>query len=157
MSDLRELYQEIILDHYKNPRHFGAPESEDALSKVEGYNPLCGDKITLWVGRLDGRVHSVHFQGEGCAISTASASLMSEAMEGRTEEEARSLWKRFHGLLTGTEDMPLEDEGTFEGELGKLEALLGVREYPVRIKCATLAWHAFESALSDGETVVSTE
>jgi nitrogen fixation NifU-like protein len=151
MSDLRALYQEVILDHYKRPRNFGP--LADADHHAEGYNPLCGDRVKLHV-RMDGdRIGGISFEGSGCAISTASASLMTEAVAGLTRDQANALERRFHGLLTG------EAEAGEVGDLGKLEAFSGVREFPIRIKCATLAWHALRAALAEsaGAAPVSTE
>jgi nitrogen fixation NifU-like protein len=147
MNDLRDLYQEVILDHNRRPRNFG--ELAAANHRAEGYNPLCGDKVTVYLD-LDGdRIRDVGFQGSGCAISTASASLMTEALKGRSVEEARELFRVFHELVT---------TGGAEGhDLGKLEALGGVREYPMRVKCATLAWHALMAALDSQDRPVSTE
>ena len=145
-EELRALYQEVILDHYKRPRNYGELDPADAIAK--GYNPLCGDQIQVYL-RMDGdEVKEVCFEGAGCAISTASASLMTEAVKGRTREEAEALFEDFHQLLKGG-DVPQRD-------FGKLEVLAGVRDSPVRIKCATLAWHALRSALAGGD-VVSTE
>jgi nitrogen fixation NifU-like protein len=137
-SDLRDLYQEVILDHNKRPRNFG--HLDTANRTAEGFNPLCGDRVKLFVDVEDGRVRDIAFEGSGCAISTASASLMTEALKGRTLDEARELFHLFHDLVT---------TGTTEGDpaLGKLAVFAGVREYPIRVKCATLAWHAFQAAL----------
>ncbi len=149
MSDLRELYQEVILDHHKKPRNFRALEG---ARHVEGFNPLCGDKITVYV-KLDGDVvRDVTFQGSGCAISTASASMMTDSLKGKTRAEAEALFKSFHELITG------QPVATASGpKLGKLAVFSGVREFPLRVKCATLAWHTFHAALEGVETVVSTE
>jgi nitrogen fixation NifU-like protein len=145
MSELQGLYQEIILEHCKRPRNFGPPEGP--ASSAEGYNPLCGDKVKVYV-QLDGeRVRRATFEGVGCAISTASASLLTEAVAGRTVTEARALFRRVHAMLT-TEPPPGPEA---EGELGKLLALAGVREYPMRVKCATLPWHTLLAALAQGE------
>ncbi len=153
MYDLTELYQELILDHSKRPRN-RAPV-QGATSTAEGYNPLCGDKITLQL-RIDNDViQDAGFQGSGCAISTASASLMTETLKGRTRAEAERLFERFHEMLTGTAPMD-----AVQPDLGKLAVFSGVREYPVRVKCATLAWHTLLAALrrSEAETPqVSTE
>lgn len=146
-DDLRQLYQEVILDHYKRPRNFGP--LADADHSAEGYNPLCGDQVKVSVRLEDGRVADAHFEGAGCAISTASASLMTEAVKGMTMDEAEDLFQRFHGLVSG------KNEASDEDDLGKLEALAGVRDYPVRIKCATLAWHALRSALHGGDKVTT--
>ncbi len=140
MSDLRELYQETILDHGKHPRHFGP--MVDADRTADGHNPLCGDRITIFV-KIDGdRIAGVTFQGNGCAISMASASLMAEALDGRSLADAERLFGEFHDLITGS-GTPAEPI-----PLGKLHALAGVREFPVRVKCATLAWHTLRSALA---------
>ncbi len=149
MSDLRELYQTTILDHYKKPRNFGP--LDEATRHAEGNNPLCGDRVIVHVF-LDGDVvRDVHFEGAGCAISTASASMMTEAVKGKTVEEAEQLFERFRHLIAGPADeMPGPDA------LGKLAVFSGVRDYPTRIKCATLVWHALHSALGEAETV-STE
>ncbi len=149
MSELRDLYQEVILDHYKRPRNFGS--LEEPRSKAEGYNPLCGDQVTIYVRSQDGTIEEVAFEGQGCAISTASASLMTEAIRGKTLEEAEQIFESFHSVLTD------DQVDVAEANLGKLEALSGVREFPVRIKCATLAWHALRAALSGGDDQVSTE
>ena len=147
MSDLRDLYQEVIVDHYKRPRNFGL--LDEPASRAQGYNPLCGDQVTVCVRETDDRVAEVTFEGVGCAISTASASLMTEAVKGKTTEEAQKIFEDFHRVLIGEAEVG-------DVDLGKLEALSGVREFPVRIKCATLAWHAFRAALK-GEEQVSTE
>jgi len=151
MSDLRDLYQETILDHYKRPRNFGPLAGADRQAK--GHNPLCGDEIDVFV-KLDGdRVREVAFQGSGCAISTASASLMTEAVKGKSLGEAERLFREFHEMLTG--DPSREAEAG--AELGKLAVFAGVREYPVRVKCATLAWHTLHAALADRRERVTTE
>jgi nitrogen fixation NifU-like protein len=151
MSDLRDLYQETILDHYKRPRNFGELAAPDR--RAEGHNPLCGDQIDVFV-RLDGdRLGEVAFTGSGCAISTASASLMTEAVKGKSLAEAERLFERFHELLTGD---PSREAEAVE-ELGKLAVFAGVREYPVRVKCATLAWHTLHAALADRRARVTTE
>lgn len=149
MSELRELYQEIILDHYKKPRNHHA--MADATAHVDGYNPLCGDKISVSLKLEDGVVTDVAFEGSGCAISTASASIMTETLKGRTREEAERLFHQFHDLVTGQGPVPDADE------LGKLAVFSGVREFPVRVKCATLAWHTFKAALDNKTDKVSTE
>ncbi|MFB3828653.1 MAG: Fe-S cluster assembly sulfur transfer protein SufU [Bryobacteraceae bacterium] len=139
---VNDLYQEIILDHSKRPRNFHI--LPDATQKAEGYNPLCGDKIRLYLKVKDGIVEDASFEGAGCAISTASASLMTESLKGKTEEQARKLLDNFHDLLTT--DSPVTKE------LGKLAVFCGVRDYPARVKCATLCWHTLKSALEgDGE------
>lgn len=146
MSDLRDLYQEVILDHNRTPRNFG--KLPNANRESEGHNPLCGDRVRVSLHVEDGRIENIAFEGSGCAISTASASLMTEALKGRTVEEARELFRGFHDLLT--------TGGDAEG-LGKLAVFAGVREYPIRIKCATLAWHALQAALEQKDHPVSTE
>jgi nitrogen fixation protein NifU and related proteins len=143
MPDLRDLYQEVILDHSKRPRNFRKPDG--ANRHAEGYNPLCGDKVTIYLTIRDGRVLDIAFQGSGCAISTASASMMTERLQGRTVEEAEALFSRFHELLTAP-----EAPATPPPELGKLAAFAGVREFPMRVKCATLAWHTLRRALDEG-------
>lgn len=149
MFDLKDLYQEVIVDHNRNPRNFG--ELEDADRTVEGYNPLCGDKLNLYV-KFDGdRIGDVKFDGSGCAISVASASLMTEALKGKTREEAERIFNAFHELLTAKE-LPDDIDG-----LDKLAALAGVRDYPTRIKCATLCWHTLHSALAGSDEPVTTE
>lgn len=146
MSDLRDLYQEVILDHNRHPRNFGPLPA--ANHHAEGNNPLCGDRITVYLDVAGDRIRDVSFEGAGCAISTASASLMTEALKGRTVEEARQLFHGFHELVTKGE----------EGEdLGKLAVFTGVREYPMRVKCATLAWHTLLAALDAQDQPVSTE
>jgi nitrogen fixation NifU-like protein len=150
MSDLRELYQEVILDHSRQPRNFRRPEH--ANREAKGDNPLCGDKVTVFLTVEDGKVTDVGFQGRGCAISTASASLMTEIIKGKTEEEARALFESFHDEMTGKSAC----HGAAAGELDKLTVLSGVREYPMRVKCATLSWHTLMAALNRAQTV-STE
>jgi nitrogen fixation NifU-like protein len=150
MSDLRELYQDLILDHTKCPRNFG--ELEEANCTAEGFNPLCGDQLTLYLVLEDGVLEDVRFEGKGCAISTASASLMTEAIKGKTAEEVAALFQRFQSVVTSPVD---SDVDTFE--LGKLAALAGVREFPLRVKCAILAWHTLRSALEEENGVVTTE
>ncbi len=148
MSDLRELYQEVILDHHRRPRNFH--RLEDANRRAEGFNPLCGDKIHLYLRIEDGIVKDVGFEGSGCAISTASASMMTEGVKGKTEAEAEELFEKFHDLVTGkTTPDP--------ASLGKLAVFSGVREYPVRVKCATLAWHTLRAALQGSLETVATE
>jgi len=146
MSDLRELYQTTILDHNRKPRNFQVPEG--ANREADGYNPLCGDKVSIHLLLEDGVVREVGFQGSGCAISTASASMMTEAVKGKTKAEALALFQRFHELVTAPPTGPAETDG-----VGKLVVFAGVREYPMRVKCATLAWHTLKSALQgSGET-----
>jgi len=150
MSDLRELYQEVILDHNKRPRNFRAiaPPSQ----KAEGFNPLCGDRITVYVRMNGDLIEDVSFEGSGCAISKASGSLMTAALKGRTVTEADSLFQEFHTMVTSPADVPIET-----GRLDKLIVFSGVREYPVRVKCASLAWHTLRAALEARQDVVSTE
>jgi nitrogen fixation NifU-like protein len=150
MFALRELYQQVILDHNKSPRNFGAMEAADRV--VEGYNPLCGDHYTIFV-KLDGeRIADVRFSGAGCAISKASASVMSSMVKGKTRDEAEVLFSLFHRLVLGEVDgMDHVDE------LGKLAAFGGVSEFPARVKCASLAWHTLHAALATTETRVTTE
>jgi nitrogen fixation NifU-like protein len=146
MSELRELYQTMILDHYKRPRNRGRPEAADR--SAEGDNPLCGDRVTVWARVAGGVVTEVGFEGSGCAISTASASLMTESVKGRRVEDVAKLFDRFHEVVTGV--------GEPGSDLGKLAVFAGVREFPLRVKCATLAWHTLRAALEGGATV-STE
>ena len=149
MSDLRELYQEVILDHNRSPRNFGP--LEDADLQAEGYNPICGDRLTIAVKVDEGVVTDVRFQGSGCAISQASASLMTEGIKGKTLVEARALFGRFHRLVTD-QTAPVDDAA-----LGKLTVFAGVRDYPARVKCAILAWHTLRAAVDDNHEAVSTE
>ncbi|HTO85050.1 MAG TPA: SUF system NifU family Fe-S cluster assembly protein [Methylomirabilota bacterium] len=151
MSDLRELYQEVILDHSRQPRNFRRPAG--ANREARGDNPLCGDKVTVFLTIEDGRVKDVGFEGRGCAISMASASLMTEVLKGKTEAEARTLFERFHDEMTGKSAC----HGAAAGELDKLTVLSGVREYPMRVKCATLSWHTLMAALNDRHDRISTE
>ncbi|HEY3302847.1 MAG TPA: SUF system NifU family Fe-S cluster assembly protein [Candidatus Binatia bacterium] len=147
MSDLRDLYQELILDHNKRPRNF--KKLEDANRTAEGYNPLCGDKVKIYARLEDGRVKDVSFEGSGCAISKASASVMTESLKGKTVAEVEALFKRFRDLVTGKESS--------EADMGKLVVFSGVCEFPTRVKCATLAWHALAAALQGKDEAVSTE
>jgi nitrogen fixation protein NifU and related proteins len=147
MSDLSDLYQEVILDHNRRPRNFRTIESPS--HHAEGYNPLCGDRLNLYVQVSGDTITDVAFEGSGCAISKASASLMTDALKGKTVAEANSLFERFHRVVTTPPDQPVED-------LGKLSVLAGVREFPVRVKCASLAWHTLKAAL-DREQIASTE
>ena len=136
--ELNDLYRDVILDHNRRPRNFGILESADA--SVEGFNPMCGDHLTLRLKLDDDTISDIRFEGQGCAISTASASLMTEAVKGKRREEALELFERVHQLLT-------DDAAPEPSELGKLAALSGVREYPARVKCASLCWHTLASAL----------
>ncbi len=149
MSDLQELYQEVIIDHNRQPRHCHA--MADATHHAQGCNPLCGDQLTLYLKIQGDQIVNIAFQGEGCAISTASASLMTEALLGKTIKEAQKLFKTFHAALTAKE-LPATSK-----DLGKLQALIGVREFPMRVKCATLAWHTFDAALHHQPQPTSTE
>jgi nitrogen fixation NifU-like protein len=148
MTDLGDLYQEVILDHNRRPRNFRA--MEQASRTQEGYNPLCGDRLTLYVQLDADRIVDVAFQGSGCAISKASASLMTEALKGKTVDQARDLFDRFHQMVTSAPETAAPD-------LGKLSVLSGVREYPTRIKCASLPWHTLKAAVSGEQGPVSTE
>lgn len=149
MSNLEALYQEVILDHNRKPRNFR--EMENADYKVEGRNPLCGDEITLWL-KLDGNtVSDVSFKGSGCAVSKSSASIMTSAVKGKSVEETRQLFERFHDMITGK--MSEAERGT----MGSLAALGGVSKFPLRVKCASLSWHALKSALDGKGEIVSTE
>jgi nitrogen fixation protein NifU and related proteins len=150
MSDLRELYQELIIDHSKRPRNFKVLETADR--KLEGYNPLCGDKITVFLELEHDRVKNVSFQGSGCAISTASASVMTETVKGKTLAEAEALFEVFHNLVMGKP--PAAGNAP---ELGKLAVFSGVSEFPARVKCASLAWHTLHAALRGQGDMVSTE
>ena len=146
-GDLQDLYQEVILDHNKRPRNFRTIENG---RKAEGYNPLCGDRLTVYLRLENGRIADASFQGSGCAISKASASLMTDSVKGKTLEEADELFQRFHRMITRPPDEPVDD-------LGKLSVFAGVRQFPVRVKCASLAWHTLHSAIAAKEDVVSTE
>ncbi|MCF7818851.1 MAG: SUF system NifU family Fe-S cluster assembly protein [Kiritimatiellales bacterium] len=146
---MRDLYQEVILDHNKNPRNFRKMETPDGFA--HGNNPLCGDQIDVYLNLKDGVVDDISFDGHGCAICTASASMMTLALKGKTEAEAHALFESFHHALT--EDAPYPDDVP----LGKLKVLTGVKEYPVRVKCATLAWHTFDAALKKLQGEISTE
>ncbi len=152
MSDLRDLYQEVIVDHGRRPRNFGPLPGHN--HHAEGFNPLCGDRLTLYLKVADGIIEDVHFEGVGCAISTASASLMSEALKGKSEAQAEALFAGFHELLTSADEQRAMANAE---QLGKLQVLAGVREFPARIKCATLAWHTLRAALHDQAASVTTE
>jgi len=147
MSELNDLYQEVILDHNRRPHNFRI--IDNASAKQEGYNPLCGDRLTLYLKLADGTIEDVSFQGAGCAISKASASMMTDALKGRTVAEANALFDRFHRMVTTPPDQAVED-------MGKLSSLAGVREFPVRVKCASLAWHTLKAAMNN-EHRASTE
>jgi len=144
-TELDDLYQEVILDHNRKPRNFRVL---DAARKAEGFNPLCGDRLTVYLRVADGVITDVGFQGSGCAISKASASLMTESIKGKSVADATRMLERFQKMVTSPE--PVDD-------LGKLKALAGVRQFPVRVKCATLAWHTLRAALESPDAVVSTE
>ena len=149
MSDLRELYQEVILDHNRRPKNVGVLPGADHTA--EGYNPLCGDKLSVSL-KMDGDVITdVRFQGSGCAISRASASLMTDSVKGKSVQEVQRLFEQFHQMVTGKADPAPIDA------LGKLKVFAGVREYPTRVKCATLAWHTLRAAVEASDTLVSTE
>ncbi|MFQ5670882.1 MAG: Fe-S cluster assembly sulfur transfer protein SufU [Acidobacteriota bacterium] len=151
MPELRDLYQDVILDHGRRPRNFRLPERPS--HQAEGFNPLCGDRIQLSLEVEDGRIREAGFQGSGCAISTASASMMTEAVKGRSLEDVEALFRRFHALVAG----PEEDHPQDRGALGKLAVFSGVREYPTRVKCAVLPWHTLRSALAGAREPVTTE
>ena len=149
MSDLRDLYQELILDHNRKPRNFGPLAG--ANRSARGVNPLCGDKVTVHLHVEDDRVTSVSFEGTGCAISIASASVMTESLKARSCEDARAMFERFHQMVAA------DDGGNDGAGMGKLAAFAGVRDYPARVKCATLAWHTLRAALDGDDKAVSTE
>ncbi len=150
LDQIRDLYQEVVFDHNRNPRNFRV--MADANRTIEGFNPLCGDRITLYVKVNEGVIEDVSFQGSGCAISTASASLMTEIVKGQTEAEAEHLFELFHRITTGKDGDAINLEG-----IGKLAVLAGVRAYPARVKCATLAWHSLQAALKNEGATISTE
>ncbi len=150
MNNLRQLYEDVILDHNRHPRNFNKHPG-DTNRQARGDNPLCGDVLTLYLSVHDGIIKDMGFEGHGCAISTASASLMTEALIGKTEAEAENLFKQMHALLTA-EQAPDESKA-----VGKLRVLQGVRDYPSRVKCATLAWHTLHAALAQQQDSVSTE
>ena len=154
MNDLRELYQEVILDHSRHPRHFR--EMPEASHHADGHNPLCGDRITVYLHVNGDVIEDVTFQGAGCSISTASASMMTQALRGKTIEEATALFDRFHDLVTSDPGQAAE-KADAAPELGKLAVFQGVSEFPMRVKCATLAWHTLKAAISDGGEAASTE
>ena len=149
MSELSDLYQEVILDHNRRPHNFRV--IEPASAKQEGYNPLCGDRMTLYLTLAGDVIKDVAFQGSGCAISKASASLMTDALKGKSIGEARALFDQFHAMITSNPETPAAD-------LGKLSVFAGVREFPTRVKCASLAWHTMKAAVAhEGDGPVSTE
>ncbi len=149
-AELRELYQQVILDHNKSPRNFR--KLENANHFAEGYNPLCGDKIDIYLFVEDDKVKDISFQGNGCAISKASASLMSSIVKGKTVSETKELFEKFHDLITGK----IDNDSAFD-TLGKLSVFAGVKEFPSRVKCASLAWHTMNAALKNEEQNVTTE
>ena len=149
MATLSGLYQDLILDHNRAPQNFR--RMEDANRRVEGINPLCGDRLTVWLRMEEGVIKDAAFQGSGCAITKASASLMTSAVKGKTREEAEALFERFHRLVTGSMEQAEAES------LGKLAAFSGISEFPIRVKCASLSWHALKAALNEPDTVVSTE
>jgi len=148
MSELRDLYQEVILDHNRRPRNCYAMDCPSRTA--DGHNPLCGDTVKVYLRIDDGRIEEISFQGSGCAICTASTSLMTESVKGKTVEDVTELFHGFHDMLTGV----AAEQGV---DLGKLMVFEGVREYPVRVKCATLAWHTLKAALENRDDSVSTE
>jgi nitrogen fixation protein NifU and related proteins len=151
MDELRDLYQEVIFDHNRKPRNFR--KMRDANRKAEGFNPLCGDQLTVYMKINDqGVIKDVSFEGKGCAISTASASIMTETLIGKTQQDAERYFERFHELVTAK-----NSESGSSDELGKLRVLAGVREFPARVKCATLPWHTVHAAINNEETSVTTE
>ena len=148
MADLSGLYQEVILDHSKRPRNFRV--LDDATARAEGYNPLCGDRLTLYLRMNGDQIGDIAFKGSGCAISTASASILTESLKGKTRAQAEGLFERFHELVTGRDVKDLAG-------LGKLAVFSGISEFPVRVKCATLAWHTARAALEGEDKTISTE
>ena len=146
--ELRDLYRDVILDHNRHPRNFGRLDGSD--SHAEGHNPLCGDRLSVYLRTEGDRVADIRFEGQGCAISTASASLMTEAVKGKDRATIRALFDKVHSLLT-------REDAVADGSLGKLAALSGVREFPARVKCASLCWHTLNAALEHGAATVSTE
>ena len=150
MSDLRDLYQQTILDHTRQPRN--RHEMPDATAAAHGHNPLCGDKITLYLKMNNGVIEDISFTGSGCAICTASASMMTEALKGKTLAQVQHLFEAFHSMLTS----PMDQEPDID-ELDKLAVFSGVREFPVRVKCATLPWHTLQAALKNDDRAVSTQ
>jgi nitrogen fixation protein NifU and related proteins len=151
--DLRDLYQDIILDHGRRPRNFRA--IDHPTHTAQGHNPLCGDRVTVYLNLEGDRIGDVSFEGRGCAISTAAASLMTEVLKGKTIAEARELFAHFRARVTGGDETPLPEP--LAEEMDRLEPLTGVRAYPARVKCATLSWHALEAALKGGAAAVKTE
>jgi nitrogen fixation protein NifU and related proteins len=150
LSDLDDLYQQVILDHGRKPRNLRA--MEDATGRAEGFNPLCGDRVTVYLKRDDGHIADAAFTGKGCAICTASASMMTQVIKGKSVDEARRLFDGFHHMITDAASTPQQAEA-----LGKLAVFAGVKKYPVRVKCATLPWHTFKAAMENKGEPVSTE
>ncbi|HZU09527.1 MAG TPA: SUF system NifU family Fe-S cluster assembly protein [Pseudacidobacterium sp.] len=148
MAELRDLYQEVILEHSKAPRNYRTLAA--ATTKAEGFNPLCGDRCTVYLCLKDDVIEDIAFQGSGCAISRASASMMTQSLKGKTTREAEELYERFHGMVTG-------ENGGHSSDVGKLAVFAGVSEFPARVKCATLAWHTFKAALHGEQKPVTTE
>lgn len=149
ISEIKELYQEVIIDHSKRPRNFRALEGAEL--KAEGYNPLCGDRLVVYLKMNGDRIADACFQGSGCAISTASASIMTSEVKGKTIKEAGEIFEKFHQMVTGT------PSGEWEEKLGKLAAFSGVSQFPVRVKCASLCWHTLKAALEEKKETISTE
>ena len=149
MADLRDLYQELILEHAKAPRNFRVLSAP--ASKAEGYNPLCGDRCSVYISMNEDVINEVAFQGSGCAISRASASMMTQALKGKTLEQADALFRSFHNVVTG------QGSDADKSQLGKLEVFSGISEFPARVKCATLAWHTVQAALHGNRESVTTE
>ena len=152
MSELTELYQQVILDHNKKPRNFR--KLETANHSAEGFNPLCGDHLTVYLNLEEGAVKEISFEGSGCAISKAAASMMTQALKGQSKQQAETLFKEFHGMVAGDDEISEEENGS-DG-LGNLRVFSGVREFPVRVKCATLPWHTMHAALNN-QQLISTE
>lgn len=150
MSRDRALYEKVILDHNKSPRNFGV--MEDADVQAEGYNALCGDQFRVYLKMNEGRIDSIQFEGSGCAISKSSASVMTDTLKGKTTEEAKAIFEKFMSMITSEPDAAIDSR-----DLGKLVVFAGVREFPIRVKCATLAWHTLISALQGESGTVSTE
>lgn len=150
MPDLRDLYQEVILDHSRRPQNYRVIEG--ATGKAEGFNPLCGDRVTVYLDLGDDRVRDISFQGQGCSISKASASLMTAAVRGKTRAEAEALFDRFHEMVTGAPGAPRDAKA-----LGKLAVFSGIAEFPTRVKCAVLPWHTLRAALASRGGTVTTE
>jgi nitrogen fixation NifU-like protein len=149
MAELRDLYQEVILEHAKAPRNYRA--LDESAAKAEGFNPLCGDRCTVFINTQGGVIQDISFQGNGCAISKASASMMTQTLKGKTLEQAEEMFKSFHGMVTGHQP---ESESA---DIGKLKVFAGVSEFPARVKCATLAWHTLEAALHGDQKRITTE